>query len=336
MMQSPIRVGLIGTGYAAKLRAEAFTSDPRSRLMAVSGRDLDRTQTFAQPFGAEVVPQWESLVQRLDIDLIVIATLNRDHGFMTKMALQAGKAVVVEYPLSLDLPEAEALAKLAQERNQLLHVEHIELLSGIHLAAAESLAAIGSPFYVRYATLNPQHPAPQKWTYQPDLFGFPFMGAVSRIHRLTNLFGSVATVTGQVRYWSREGFALPTWAGTDFFAGCICTAQLRFTSGLIADVTYGKGEICWQANRTLEVQGDKGALIFEGEKGMLVQGEQSQPIDTGSRRGLFAKDTRRILDHLLEGTPLYVSLEESLYALNVADAVRRSAETGQTIPLSPN
>jgi biliverdin reductase len=43
-----------------------------------------------------------------------------------------------------------------------------------------------------------------------------------------------------------------------------------------------------------------------------------------------------VLDHLFDGTPLYVTPEESLYTLKVADAARRSAETGLTVVVNDN
>lgn len=89
----------------------------------------------------------------------------------------------------------------------------------------------------------------------------------------------------------------------------------------------------WQAERKFEVHGEQGGLIFEGDQGQLVQTDGTTPIEVGSRRGLFAKDTGMVIDHLTKGTPLYVSPTESLYALKVADAARRSAETGQTVVL---
>jgi biliverdin reductase len=320
------RVGLVGTGYAAKLRADTLQTDDRSHLVAVVGHDPATTAAFSQTYEAEALPTWEALVARPDIDLVIIATVNRDHGTIAQAALDAGKHVVVEYPLSLDVAEAAALIALAKTKNLLLHVEHIELLSGIHEAFVEALPAIGTPFYARYASINPQHPAPQKWTYQPQLFGFPLIGAVSRIHRLTHVFGAVVTVNCEARFWSNSGLSSP-------YSSCICTAQLRFTSGLVAEVVYGKGEALWQAERSLIVQGEQGAIVINGEQGTLVQAETSRTLEMGSRRGLFAKDTAAVLDHLTTGVPLYVTPAGSLYALKVADACRRSAETGQTVYL---
>jgi biliverdin reductase len=96
---------------------------------------------------------------------------------------------------------------------------------------------------------------------------------------------------------------------------------------------YGKGETIWKSDRTLEIRGDNGAILIDGEQGTLIQSEGTTAIDMGSRRGLFLQDTTMVLDHLTTGAPLYVSPEESLYTLRVADAVRRSVESGGAIEI---
>jgi biliverdin reductase len=325
LANTTMRVGLVGTGYAAKLRAEALRQDPRSHLVAIAGHTPEKTATFAQEYQTQVMNSWQQLVERDDIDLVVISTINRDHGKIAHAALINGKHVIVEYPLSVDVKEAEELIALAKSKNKLLHVEHIELLGGWHQALKQHLAQLGELFYVRYSTVNPQHPAPRKWTYNHDYFGFPLIGALSRLHRLTDLFGEVFTVNCHQRYWETE---------TDYYQSCLCVVQLCFTSGLLAQVIYGKGESLWQSERKFEINGEKGGLILDGDTGMLMQAEETTLIDLGTRRGLFAKDTTMVLDHLFYGTPLYVTPEQSLYTLKVADAARRAAETGLTIFLT--
>lgn len=337
-MSEPIRVGLVGTGYAARLRAEALIGDERSRLVAVSGNTPERTSDFCQIYGVEMADSWQSLVQRPDLDLIVIANVNRDHGAITRAALYAHKHVVVEYPLSLDLAEAEEIIQLAETQGCFLHVEHVDQLSGIHQAVVDALPEVGTPFYVRYASLNGQHPAPTKWTYCHDLFGFPLVGAVSRIHRLTSLFGTVEAVNGQARFWYRTpdypkqeyAFDATEVAGMPYHTG-ICTAQLRFTSGLIADVSYGKGEAIWQSERSLDIHGDRALLQVGTTEGRIVTVDAETPLTVGGRRGLFAKDTAMVLDHLTEKRLMYVTVESTTYALRVADAIRRACVTGKTV-----
>lgn len=323
--ENPVNVGLVGTGYAAKLRAETLRAEPRSHLVAVAGHTSDRTEEFSKTHSCAPIESWEKLVQEKELDLIIVSTINREHGAIARAALEAGKHVVVEYPLTLDVKEAEELIVLAKAKGKLLHVEHIELLGGLHQALRQHLPEIGDVFYARYSTVVSQSPAPHKWTYHPDLFGFPFMGALSRFHRFTDLFGQVATVSCQAQFWEGE---------SEFLRACLCNAQLRFKNGLVGEITYGKGETCWQPSRTFEVHGEKGALIFDGDEGYLVQAAGKTPIEVGSRRGLFAKDTGMVLDYLLRGTPLYVTPEESLYTLRVADAARHSAKTGETVVVS--
>jgi len=322
MIQPQVRVGLVGTGYAAKLRAEALAVDDRAHLVAIVGHTPEKTAAFAQLYPVEVMSSWQLLVEREDIDLVVISTVNRDHGAIARAALTNEKHVVIEYPLSIAVNEAEELIALAKAKNKLLHVEHIELLGGLHQAVKQYLAQVGQVFYVRYSTISPQHPAPRKWTYNHDLFGFPLIGALSRLHRLTDLFGEVLTVNSHQRYWEIEA---------PYYQACYCITQMCFTSGLLAEVIYAKGETLWLSERKFEVYGEQGGLIFDSDTGLFVQPESTTPIEVGNRQGLFAKDTRMVLDYLAYGTPLYVTPEASLYTLRVADAAQRAAQTGLTV-----
>jgi biliverdin reductase len=102
---------------------------------------------------------------------------------------------------------------------------------------------------------------------------------------------------------------------------------------LIADVIYGKGEGVWVPERKLEVQGDRGAVVFQGEQGTLITIEGERAIETAGRTGLFARDTTAVLDHLINGTPLYVNIADSIYTMKVAEAARKAAETGQLVEM---
>jgi biliverdin reductase len=320
----PLQVGIVGTGYVAKMRAAALIADPRSQLVAVTGNTPASTIAFSQEFDVTVSASWVDLVERPDIDLVIISTVNRDHGKIARYALEHGKHVVVEYPLSLDPDDAESLITLAREKNKLLHVEHLELLGGLHNAIKASLAAIGQVFYVRYVTINPQHPTPPKWTYQPSLFGFPMTGALSRLHRFTDLFGTVASVNCQAQYWNIE---------PDLYKACLCNARLTFSNGILGECVYGKGEVFWQSDNTFTLYGEQGTLIFTPEKGQLIQNDTIQNIEVAPRRGLFVKDTQMVLDYLYEGKPLYVTPEASLYTLKVAEAARQSSLLGETVKI---
>ncbi|AFY74629.1 putative dehydrogenase [Synechococcus sp. PCC 7502] len=321
-LTSPLRVGIVGTGFAAKTRTELFSQDQRVQVKGIAG-NWDRVQAIAQEFNTKAYEFWSELVIQPDLDVIVVSTVNREHGAIVRQALNTGKHVVVEYPLCLGLAEAKSLVELANHKDLMLHIEHIELLGKVHLLAAQALPTIGEPYYIRYATTTPQCPAPDKWTYMPELFGFPLVAATSRIHRLTAMFGKVSSVTCQLSYLGDD---LPRR-----FSSCICNAQLKFTNGAIADVSYKKGESFWTSERSLEIQGTKGAIVFAADSGKLITVDGEVPLIAEAPKGLFKQDTQNVIDHLLDGKPLYTNADSAVYALAVACAAEKSAALGQTV-----
>ncbi|MFN3360526.1 MAG: hypothetical protein ACK421_03730, partial [Pseudanabaenaceae cyanobacterium] len=92
-------------------------------------------------------------------------------------------------------------------------------------------------------------------------------------------------------------------------------------------------EYGWQAERTPDLQGERGGLFVQGDSGKLVAAEGERVLTVGPSRGLFALDTQQVVAHLLAGKPLYVQPSSSLYALQVATACQRAAETDKIIDL---
>ncbi|AFY38395.1 oxidoreductase domain protein [[Leptolyngbya] sp. PCC 7376] len=309
-----LRVGIVGTGYAAKRRADAFQQEQRSQLIAVTGHRESSRQSFAAIYGIEAIATWQELVQRPDLDIVVVCNINRKHGAIARAALEADKHVVVEYPLALDPTEAAEIVELARTKKKLLHVEHIEILGGLHQTIREYLPKLGQIFFAKYMTLAPKrHPLPH-WTFHHKDYGFPLVAALSRVNRFIDLFGEVDTVQGTADFLPSE------FEG--YYKSCLCAAQFKFQSGVVAHLTYGKGSLVTTGDRRFTIYGDKGTLEFNGSQGTLTQGETTTPIKLGSRRGVFLRDTTAVLDYLIAGKPLYIQPEQSLYALKIADQIR--------------
>jgi len=315
-----MQVGILGTGYAAKARATALKSDGRTTLRWIAGRQ--GAGDLAQQLGCESYYDWTAALSDPLVELVFICTATLAHAPMVELALQHGKQVVVEYPLALDYPTGLRLYELAQQKGLLLHIEHIELLSDLHRQLQAAVPQLGALHYARSVTLTPTHPAPQKWNYHREEFGFPLVGALSRISRLIDLMGKVESVFCQNQYQHlNEGY----------FQTCYCTAQLKFQSGALAEVLYGKGEGVWRSEISLELQGGLGAVVLDGEQLTFFSREEPRTTEAGSRKGLFLRDTQQVLDHLFTGSPLYVSAEHSLAALEVATACAESAANGKMI-----
>jgi biliverdin reductase len=321
-VRNPLKIGLVGTGFVAKVRAQSILAEERTKLVAVASSSPERAQAFATEFDCQPVASWQELVAMPEVDLVMICSTNDSHGPIAKAAIEAMRHVIVEYPLSLDPQEAEEIIVKAANKQVFLHVEHIELLGALHQTMGEWLGKIGQPHYARYATLVPQRQAPRKWTYHCQQFGFPLAAALSRLHRFTNLFGEVERVSCQNRYGGLED---------GWFKTSLCTAQLSFRNGLFAEVVYGKGEEIWLPARRFELQGDRGAMVFDGDCGTLTVGDETMSIELGARRGMFAQDLSIALAHFFDGHQNYVTPSASLNSLRVANACRAAAANGAIV-----
>ncbi|WP_341889927.1 oxidoreductase [Variovorax sp. YR752] len=123
MTPPPLRVGLVGYGYAGKtFHAPLIAGVPGLTLAVVSSRDPGRVR--ADWPDAEVLPDAQALVRRDDLDLVVIASPNDSHFPLARAALAAGRHVVVDKPFTLSLAEARELCALAHARGRLLSVFH--------------------------------------------------------------------------------------------------------------------------------------------------------------------------------------------------------------------
>jgi predicted dehydrogenase len=114
------RWGLIGPGRIAHKFAEVATRLPGSALVAVHGRSPERTEAFAQRWGARVAPALEALLEPGAVDAVYIATPHTEHAAFATRCLQAGVPVLCEKPLVATAAQAYALVALSRERGVFL------------------------------------------------------------------------------------------------------------------------------------------------------------------------------------------------------------------------
>ncbi|HAN45105.1 MAG TPA: glycosyl transferase family 2, partial [Cyanobacteria bacterium UBA8156] len=71
-------VAVIGTGFAAGVRARLVQADPRAHLVAIAGHP-DRAQALADTLGAPALPKSEAIAHPA-VGLVVVANANAEHG----------------------------------------------------------------------------------------------------------------------------------------------------------------------------------------------------------------------------------------------------------------
>jgi D-xylose 1-dehydrogenase (NADP+, D-xylono-1,5-lactone-forming) len=116
-----MRVGVLSTAWIASLVVPLTQGSKTVEFVAVASRRQERAREFASMVGiGQAYGTYEELLQADDIDCIYIALPNALHREWVQAALEAGKHVLCEKPLTPSASEAELLFALAEERGLLL------------------------------------------------------------------------------------------------------------------------------------------------------------------------------------------------------------------------
>lgn len=119
----PVRVGVIGHGYATRtFHAPLLRAVPGVELAAICSRSPAEVRA-ALP-GVAVVTTPKDLLALPELEVVVVAAPNALHAPLAEQALHAGKHVVVDKPFTLAAAEASRLVELARRKSLLLSVFH--------------------------------------------------------------------------------------------------------------------------------------------------------------------------------------------------------------------
>jgi len=134
-----IGVGLIGSGFVSRLHAAALRTVPDAALLAAASPTEEHVRRFAAEFGmGRWFTDYRRLLDLAEVDLVVIGAPNDLHCRITVDAAAAGKHVVCEKPLAMNLAEADRMIAACRQ-------------AGVKLMYAEELCF--APKYVRLKQL---------------------------------------------------------------------------------------------------------------------------------------------------------------------------------------
>ena len=120
-----IRVAVIGLGGKGGQHTEVFSSMPGVRLAALAEVDPKRLETHVEKIKAKgvkplAVTDPRRIIERDDIDAVVIATPNHWHALLAVWAIRAGKHVYVEKPVSHNIWEGNRIVEEAKARGKIV------------------------------------------------------------------------------------------------------------------------------------------------------------------------------------------------------------------------
>jgi len=126
-----LRIGVIGYGYWGPNLVRNFATGARTKVVAIADANPSRRQLAQAHYPhIKVVEDAAALIADPDVDAVVVATPIFTHYDLAKAALQAGKHVLVEKPLTPSAAQAEELALLAEQHKRVLMVDHTFVYTG--------------------------------------------------------------------------------------------------------------------------------------------------------------------------------------------------------------
>lgn len=169
----PLGIGVLGCADIAWRRMlPALAGEPCVRIAALSSRSLQRARRFARRFGGEPVEGYDALLRRRDVQAVYVPLPTGLRAAWIARALDAGKHVLAEKPLTTSSAGAVELVAAAETRGLVL----VENFAFLHHSLATEVGrllhsgAIGEPRAFTSEFGMPPRPA-HDFRYRPELGG---------------------------------------------------------------------------------------------------------------------------------------------------------------------
>ncbi len=120
MKEKTIGFAIVGTGSIAENHAKAIAAVDGAKLRAVYNRNPTKARSFAARFPTEVEDELPALLRRKDIDVVCITTPTGAHADIAMPAFHAGKNVLCEKPLEINVQRTDQMIEAARKNNRIL------------------------------------------------------------------------------------------------------------------------------------------------------------------------------------------------------------------------
>jgi predicted dehydrogenase len=317
-----VRFGVLG---AARIAPAALVKPARgvaeAEVVAIAARDRARAEKFAAKHGvASVYPDYRALIEAPDVDAIYNPLPNGLHAQCTVAALEAGKHVLCEKPLTANEAEAEQLARVAQQTGLVLmeafHWRYHPLAGRmVELVHAGELGALR---HVEAALCFPL-PLFSDIRYQFDLAGGALMDAgCYTVHIVRTLAGEEPEVVG----------ATPKLRNPDIDRAM--RAELRFPGGATATIECSMWSSSLLRLRARAV-GDRGEMrVFNPTTPQLFHrlkatADGRSRVERFPRRPTYEYQLEAFCAAVLRGEPTLTPPSDSIANMRVIDAIYRAA-----------
>jgi len=321
-MSKPLNVGLIGYGFMGRAHSNAyrqvnkfFPLQYQPVLKAACARREDKIKEFAANWGWESYEtDWRKLIQRKDIDLIDIGSPNNTHHDIVMEAAKAGKMVLCEKPLAMNVAEATAMTE-AVEKAGIPNMVWFNYRRVPAISLAKQIideGRIGRPFHYRACYLQdwtiaedvPQGGA-ALWRLDVDVAGSGVTGDLlaHSIDTAIWLNGPITEVSAATETFVKERVHQETGKKQPVGIDDACMFLAKFANGSIGtfeSTRYARGR---KNYNTFELNGAAGSVFFDLEDPQILQFFEYRDPTTGTK----------VADHLTGWRRIHVTNSEHPY-----------------------
>jgi UDP-N-acetyl-2-amino-2-deoxyglucuronate dehydrogenase len=343
----PIGVGIIGTGNIAEHHVRALQQVDGAQLLACYSRASEKNHAFAQRFRIEPASTLEALLQRVDVQIVTIATPTGTHADIAIRALAAGKNVLCEKPLEINLQRVDAMLVAAERHHRLLGAV---FQSRFGEGAQQLKRAIDQGRFGRLTLCD----AYVKWwrtqdyydsgawrgTWDLDGGGALMNQGIHAVDLLQWLVGMPEEVSAQMGTLAHQRVAVED----------TLVAQMRFAAGGLGVIEAATS--VWPGfQKRIEISGERGSAVLQDDRLVSWQFAVSCPEDEAIRQQgqkptqvgggvanpmAFSYEGHRIqfqdfVDAVREGRTPAISGHEARNAVRLVTAIYTSCRTGRKV-----
>lgn len=371
-----LNVGIIGCGFMGRTHANAycrvgnfFDLEYKPVLKAICARNAKKAKAFASQWGFESVEtDWKKLVARDDIDLIDICTPNNLHAEMAIAAAQAGKMVICEKPLAMNVAEGKAMVE-AIEKADVANLVSYNYRRIPAVTLAKNLidqGKLGKIYHYRANFLQDwtiSADVPQGgdacWRLDSKVSGSGVTGDLLAhcIDTAIWLNGPIKQVTAMTETFVKERKSVTSGKVEPVKIDDACAFLARFENGSLAvfeSTRYARGH---KALYTFEINGENASIAWDlhdlnrlswfdyrdeeqtrGWRSIHVTDSEQPYMDKWWVPGLgigyehsFVHQVADFIEGITNGKPAGPTFSDALETQKVCDAVLESAKSGQWV-----
>ncbi|MHC4356918.1 MAG: Gfo/Idh/MocA family protein [Planctomycetota bacterium] len=331
-------VGVFGIGWVAGEHIKAYVQNPHTEVRALASRRKESAQARKGELGldCDILDDYESLLKRDDIHIIDLCTPNFLHAQEAIDAASAGKHVVIEKPIAMNIAELRAAKDAVVKAGVKSQVGFVSRWNP-HVRSIRSMidkGGLGEIFYTEVDYYHEIGPWWSGWNWGANTRkDGPTASLVAGCHAVDLLYhlgGEVEEVFAYGAFGHRKDYEYePTYA-----------AVVKFKNGKIGKTGCSFENECPYV-MNIVLHGSKGSVLnekfytkdwFPGQEGW--QNFNTVYLDSGDvAHHPFKEMVDDLAEALVNDTETTANIHEAYKSHEICMAIDRSIETGQIVRL---